>query len=297
MNKNERRQQKCDRRSPHLIIWGVMQPPTQENASTVWENPVRKLLQEGCPAVGITITVASPEIAAYAANLGFAFLWIEMEHRPITLETAREMILATRGLKAVPFTRVPVNELWTAKRVLDVGSLGVMFPFTSTPELARQAVASCKYPPVGLRGSGPGLATLRWPAPEGYHKFADRNVMVIVIIEQARAVEQIEEIASTPGIDVLFIGTSDLSYSLGVGDQISHPAVKNAINRVRAAAQRYHVALGRPAATADEMRRYMDEGFLFFQAPSELLVLGSGAKSILEPLGKSGFDPRTQPLY
>lgn len=274
-----------------------MQPPIQEKACLEWENPVRKLLREGQPAVGITITVASPEIAACAANLGFDFLWIEMEHSPITLETARQMILTTRGLKAVPFTRVPVNELWTAKRVLDIGSLGVMFPFTSTPELARQAVASCKYPPVGLRGSGAGLATLRWPAPEGYHKFADRNVMVIVIIEQARAVEQIEEIAAIPGIDVLFIGTSDLSYSLGFGDQLDHPIVRDSIAKVKAAAERHHIPLGRPAATAEQMRRFMDEGFLFFQAPSELLVLGSGAQSILQPLGKSGFNPRTQPLY
>ena len=116
-----------------------------------WENPVKRQLRLGNPVIGLTITVANSDVAAQAGNLGFDFLWIEMEHSPITLETARNMILATRGLKAVPFTRVPVNELWTAKRVLDIGSLGVMFPFTSTPELARQAVAACKYPPEGRR--------------------------------------------------------------------------------------------------------------------------------------------------
>ncbi|HYO83227.1 MAG TPA: aldolase/citrate lyase family protein, partial [Bryobacteraceae bacterium] len=144
-----------------------------------WNNPVRALLSDGKPVIGATITTASPDVAAAAANMGFDFLWIEMEHSPITLETARNMILATRGLKAVPFIRVPVNELWTAKRALDAGALGVVFPFTSTPELARQAVAACKYPPVGRRGYGPGLASTRWPAPEGYAKFADRNAMVI----------------------------------------------------------------------------------------------------------------------
>jgi 2-keto-3-deoxy-L-rhamnonate aldolase RhmA len=262
-----------------------------------WENPVRKLLKEGKPVIGVTLTVASPEIAAHAANLGFDFLWIEMEHSPITLETARNMILATRGLKAVPFTRVPVNELWTAKRVLDIGSLGVMFPFTSTPELARQAVAACKYPPEGLRGSGPGLATLRWPAPEGYHQFANRNVMVIVIIEQARAVEQIDEIAAIPGIDVLFIGTSDLSYSLGVGGQVKHPRVEQAVQRVISAAKSYNIPVGRPAATAELVQKYIEEGFLFFQAPSDLVLFGAGARTLLQPLGKSGFDPKAQPLY
>jgi 2-keto-3-deoxy-L-rhamnonate aldolase RhmA len=133
-----------------------------------WENPVRKTLRDGKPVVGITLTVPSPEIAAQAAAMGFDFLWVEMEHSPITLETFRNMVLATRGLDAVPFARVPVNELWTAKRVLDAGALGAIFPFTSTPELARRAGAACKYPPQGRRGSGAALATFRWPAPEGY---------------------------------------------------------------------------------------------------------------------------------
>lgn len=272
-----------------------MEPARQKSAE--WKNPVKELLREGKPVIGATITTASPDVAAQAANLGFDFLWIEMEHSPITLETARNMILATRGLKAVPFTRVPVNELWTAKRVLDIGSLGVMFPFTSSPELAQQAVAACKYPPEGLRGSGPGLATLRWPPPEGYHGFANRNVMVIAIIEQARAVEQIEAIAAVPGIDVLFIGTSDLSYSLGVGGQMNHPALQEAIARVVEAAKRHHIPAGRPAANAELVERYMKEGFLFFQAPSDLVMMANGARAILQPLGKTGFDPKTQPLY
>jgi len=277
------------------ILWLLME--SAEMSFPQWENPVKKLLKEGKPVVGLTITTPSTELAAQAANMGFDFLWIEMEHSPITLETARNMILATRGLKAVPFTRVPVNELWTAKRVLDIGSLGVMFPFTSTPALARQAVAACKYPPEGLRGSGPGLASFRWPAPEGYHKFANRNVMVIVIIEQASAVEQIENIASIAGIDVLFIGTSDLSFSLGVGGQTEHPKVREAVRKVVQAAQSRDIPVGRPVANANFIQRYIEEGFLFFQAPSDMVLLAAGAKTILEPLGKSGFDPKLQSLY
>jgi 2-keto-3-deoxy-L-rhamnonate aldolase RhmA len=267
------------------------------DAQTQWENPVNTQLREGKPVIGATITVASADVAAQAANMGFDFLWIEMEHSPITLETARNMILATRGLKAVPFIRAPVNELWTAKRALDAGALGVVFPFTSTPELARQAVAACRYPPVGLRGSGPGLATFRWPAPEGYHEFANRNVMVIIIIEQRRAVENIEEIAATPGIDVMFIGTSDLSYSLGHGGQINHPIVQEAIGKIVAAAKRHNVPVGRPAATPELIKKYLGEGFTFFQGPSDVNLMGAGARPLLQSLGKSGIDPKKQPLY
>jgi len=205
-----------------------------------WVNPVKKKLAEGGIVFGGTVTAANLDTAAIMANAGFDFLWIEGEHSPITLETTRNMILATRGMKAVPFTRVPVNELWTAKRVLDIGSLGVIFPFTSTPELARQAVAACKYPPAGLRGAGPGLATLRWPAPGGYTRWADGNVMVIIIIEQKQAIERIEEIAAVPGVDVLFIGTNDLSYSYGVGGKSDTPVVQEAIQKVLAAGKKYN---------------------------------------------------------
>jgi 2-keto-3-deoxy-L-rhamnonate aldolase RhmA len=276
-----------------LLFAGMPAAQTQ----TEWENPVRKLLQEGKPAIGATVTVPSPEVAAQLANMGFDFLWIEMEHSPVTLETLRSMILATRGLKAMPFTRVPVNELWTAKRVLDQGSLGVIFPFTATPELARQAVAACKYPPEGSRGFGPGLAGFRWPAPEGYVKFANRNVMVITIIEQAKAVDQIEEIASVPGIDVLFIGVNDLSYSLGLSGRQDEPKLQEAIKKIVEAGKRHNIPLGRPAGTPEQVQQFMKEGFLFFQAASELGMMAAGANSLLKPLGKSGFDPKTRPLY
>src|SRR5260370_37505841 len=153
------------------------------------ESPVKTLVREGDPVVAVTIMVNSVDVAAHAASMGFDFLWIEMEHAPVTLETLRTIVLATRGLKALPFARVPVNELWTAKRVLDAGVCGVMFPFTSTPELAAQAAAACRYPPAGRRGSGPVLARFTWPGgSDGYPDSADNNVVVIVIIEEARAV-------------------------------------------------------------------------------------------------------------
>src|SRR5271157_2441747 len=196
---------------------------------TLWESPVKKKLREGGAVFAGTVTVANVDVAAHAAALGFDFLWVEMEHSPITLETLRNIVLATRGLPALTFARVPVNEIWTAKRVLDAGVSGVMFPFTSTPELAAQAAAACRYPPAGRRGSGSGLARLSWPDPARYPDSADENVTVIIIIEEARAVEQIEEIAATPGIDVMFIGTSDLSFSLGLRGDQKHPKLQEAI--------------------------------------------------------------------
>ncbi len=274
-----------------------MPPKATVHEPSTWENPVKKLLREGKPVFGITITVNSVEVAAQAASMGFDFLWLEMEHSPITLETVRNMVLATRGLQAVPFARVPVNELWTAKRVLDAGVLGVVFPFSSTPELARQAVAACRYPPVGRRGSGARLATFRWPAPEGYYDFADQNIVVITTIEEARALEKIDEIAATPGLDVMFIGTSDLSFSLGLRGQQKHPKLEEAIAKIVAAAKKHNKILGTIVGSADEAKKFMAQGFLFFQAVAELNLMAAGAEQFLGPLGKSAAPIKTKVLY
>jgi 2-keto-3-deoxy-L-rhamnonate aldolase RhmA len=266
-------------------------------AEPKWRNPVRARLEAGDPVLGLTITTSNLEAAALGATLGFHFLWVEMEHSPITLETLRNMVLATRGLPACVFARVPVVELWTAKRVLDQGVSGVIFPFTSTPELAQRAAQACKYPPEGLRGCGPGLAQITWPEPDSYHDSADRNVVVIAVIEQASAVERIDEIAATPGIDVLFIGTADLSFSLGLRGRQNEPLLDEAIAKVVSAAKRHGKHLGRPAGTAEQVTRYREQGFQVLQCMTELGLMTAGAKSLLEPLGIVPFAQEKRALY
>jgi len=252
--------------------------------ATTWENPVKTAFREGRPVVGTTITVASVDVAAHAATMGFDFLWIEMEHSPITLETLRNMVLATHMLPAPPFARVPVNDLWTAKRVLDAGVRGVIFPFTSTPELAAQAAAACRYPPRGRRGSGPGLAKFCWPACDSYHDLADENVVCMVIVEEAKAVENVDAIAATPGVDALFIGTSDLAFSLGLRGKQDHPVLQEALRKVVAAGKRHNKPVGRPVPDSSKIPQYMEDGFQLFQSPSDLVLLAAGAKQYLAPI-------------
>jgi 2-keto-3-deoxy-L-rhamnonate aldolase RhmA len=253
-----------------------------------WENPVKATLRAGKPVVGITITAASVEVAAQAAQLGFDFLWIEMEHSPITLETLRNIVLATRGLHAIPFARVPVVETWTAKRVLDMGVLGVVFPFANTPELVKLAADACRYPPLGDRGHGSGLAMFRWPTEEPYPDFADRNVVTVTMIEDYRAIDRIDEIAATPGVDVLFIGTSDLSFSMGLRGKQDDPELQKRIAKVADAARRHGKYAGRPAFHSAMIPRLLDEGFQFFQAPSETKMMSDGAQPYLQAFGKTG---------
>jgi 2-keto-3-deoxy-L-rhamnonate aldolase RhmA len=262
-----------------------------------WENPVRQSLRNGNPVIGVTISTASVEMAAQTAEMGFDFLWIEMEHSPITLETARNMILATRGSRTMPFIRVPVNELWTAKRVMDMGALGVIFPFINSAEGAKRAADACKYPPAGLRGSGAGLATFRWPAPGGYYDFADKNIMVVTNIEEIAAVENIDAIAETPGIDVLFIGTSDLSFSLGLRGRQDEPELRQAIDKIVRAAVRGGKAVGRPLVNGSQYQQFVDSGFTFFQAQTELNFLAAGAEAYLKPLNRWRPSVGPRPMY
>jgi 2-keto-3-deoxy-L-rhamnonate aldolase RhmA len=262
-----------------------------------WRNPVWARLEAGEFVIGMTVTTSNIESAAHAATLGFHFLWVEMEHSPLTLEALRGIVLSTRGLPAMIFARVPVVELWTAKRVLDQGVTGVIFPFTSTPELAQTAAWSCRYPPVGRRGSGAGLATGCWPEPGSYYDSADANIMAVAVIEEAHAVENIEAIAATPGIDVLFIGTSDLSFSLGLRGRQDEPALEKAIAAIVAAGRKHGKVLGRPAGTPEQVLRYREQGFQFFQSRTELGLMALGAQQLLEPLSISGIPSESRSLY
>jgi 2-keto-3-deoxy-L-rhamnonate aldolase RhmA len=246
-----------------------------------WASPVKQKLREGKPVFAATVTVGSADVAAHLATVGFDFLWVEMEHSPVTLESLRNMVLATRGLPAQVFARVPVNEMWTAKRVLDAGASGVIFPFTSTPDLARQAAEACHYPPVGRRGSGASLAVFAWPDAHRYHDSADENVTVIAIIEEACAVEKIDEIAATPGIDALFIGTSDLSFSLGLRGDQKDPRLHEAIAKVLEAGRKHGKTVGRPAWGVDSVREYVEQGFRLFQAPTDIALMMAAAKDYL----------------
>lgn len=260
-------------------------------------HPVRKRLEQGQPVFGITITTPCVEAAAHAATLGFHFLWVEMEHSPVTLETLRLIVLATRGLPAAVLARVPVVETWTAKRVLDQGVSGVIFPFAGTPEKAATAAAACRYPPAGHRGSGAGAAVRTWPQPGNYYDSADANILTVCVIEEASALDHIDAIAATPGVDVLFIGTSDLSFSLGLRGRQDERQLQAAIQRIVDAARRHGKFLGRPAGAPRQVRQALDEGFLFFQFPTEIGLLELGARQLLDPLGITGVPPDARALY
>ena len=250
------------------------------------KNPVKEKLLRGESVVGMMVWSNCVESAVLGAQLGFDYLWVEMEHSPVSLETLRNIVLATRGLPAVPFARPPVNELWTAKRFLDMGALGVICPFTRTGDDARRLAAACRYPPHGLRGCGSDLASSRWQTPEGYHDFADENVMSVAVVEDVEGLKNLDEIASTPGIDILFVGTSDLSFSLGYRGQQGIPQLEDAVERVAAAARKNGKFVGRPAVTVEDVHRFRERGYQFLMGPTNLGLMMAGASQFLKGIGQ-----------
>lgn len=251
---------------------------------------MRARLEAGQSVFALTMTTNSLDAAVLGARAGFHFLWAEMEHSPITLESLRAMVIGMHGTNVPVFARVPVIDLWTAKRVLDQGVQGVIFPFTTSPELAARAVSACKYPPVGRRGSGATLAAMTWPDPVGpYHDSADANVMVMTVIEEAAAVERIDEIAATPGVDVLFIGTSDLSFSLGLRGRQNEPLLDEAIGKIVAAAKKHGKFLGRPGSNPDQLVRWREQGFQLFQLVTELVLMRNAADRLMGDLRAAGL--------
>lgn len=260
-------------------------------------NLLRQRLEAGEFVLGLTVTIGNLESAVLAAKLGFHFLWVEMEHSPVSLEALRAMVLGTAGLGTSVLARVPVVALWTAKRVLDQGVRGVIFPFVADGEMARTAAQACHYPPTGLRGSGAGLAASTWFESGSYYDSADAHMLTAVVIEEKRALEHVDAIAATPGIDVIFIGTSDLAFSLGLRGRQDEPLLQEAIDTIVAAARRHGKFLGRPACSAEQVIRYRNEGFQFFQSVTELGLMRLGAEQLLRPLGIDGGSSHQGALY
>jgi len=250
------------------------------------ENPLKAKLAAGKPVIGMVLTQETPDVAAFAAASGFDFLWIEMEHSPISLQALHAIVLATRGLKAIPIARVPNTEAWLAKRVLDSGVLGVIFPFVNSPDLAREAAAACRYPPAGVRGSGADFASFRWPVPENYFDWSDRNILSVAMIEHIDAINHIEEIAATKGLDVLFVGTSDLSFSMGLRGDQNHPEVEKAVTKVLETAKRHGKYVGRPARSYDEISRHSKAGYQFLMSETDIALMRTGAKNLLREFGE-----------
>ncbi len=248
-------------------------------------NRIKSMLGAGEPSFGLIATIPSVQVMQVLAHSGLDWVLIDMEHGPIDLAAAHAMIVATSGTPAVPFIRIAWSQHWLAKPALDLGALGIAFPMIRTRAEADSAVRALRYPPVGDRLWGPFYAPFRWDIsmPE-YVATANDEVMAIITIEHPDAVRNIDEIMSTPGLDLAFIGPGDLATALEIPGQFDHPKFKAAFAEAEAGILRSKVPLGGVARTPDQAKQMLDRGYQALVLGFDWMLLQRAAEGFLQEI-------------
>lgn len=259
-------------------------------------NPVKAALAAGQPQVGTWLSLASPFAARFMARTGFHWLTLDIEHSPANWETAALVFGAIADAGGVPLARVPFHSLENVKRALDAGAFGIIFPMCCSREEAEEAVAVCKYPPVGRRSVGGGLHTLNFGATASeYYAKANDEILVIVQAEHVSAVENADEIFSVPGIDAMFVGPNDLLASMckPPAMETDDPQFVHALRHLREAAVRHGIAPGIHVADAEAAARRVAEGWRFVAVSSELGFMLDAARSTAQAVCGGAADTGT----
>lgn len=227
-------------------------------------NHIKHQLQSGGVSIGTFVFEFNTSgIGRLASAAGAEFAVFDMEHSGWSVETIRTLIATTRATEMAPFVRVPATEYHFIARVLDVGAMGIMVPMVESAVQAKTIVASAKYPPIGRRGAAFGVAHDDYTGGDIAEKMgsANREVLLIALIETAAGVRNVNEIAAIDGIDVLWLGHFDLTNSLGIPGQFDHPMFKEAVAEIVAAGRRHGKATGFMASNVTQGRTFLDQGF------------------------------------
>ena len=239
-------------------------------AITMYNTAKQKLL-DGKPVIGGSIHSPDPEIFRAMAGAGFDFLWIEMQHSPLSYDDVARMIWAARGSAAIPFIRVPDGTEGDIQKATDIGALGIVVPMVESAEKMRAAVKFAKYPPAGRRSLGHAQARTMWG--EDYRKSANDNLLIVAMIENPEGVAAADEIAGVEGVDVVFAASADLASFSGLAQ--GHPDYESMVERIRSATLNAGKKAGGPLAWRSR------PGFTVFQGPAEAALIKSGVDRLV----------------
>ncbi len=230
-------------------------------------NRLRELLLTKESVLGPFVTMGDPAVVEMIALAGFDFAVIELEHSVIGLETLQNHLRAAGAHDMAMMVRVPSHDPKLILRVLDSGADGILVPHVGSAGAARQVAEAVRYPPLGHRGMGGGARSALYGAHglSGVRELTERlnqDTVLAIMVEDASAVESIEAIAATPGIDIIHVGPSDLSASMGLVGTKDHPRLVAAIEHVQRACKKAGVKLGMPvdhgaySRSAQELRAH-----------------------------------------
>jgi 2-keto-3-deoxy-L-rhamnonate aldolase RhmA len=203
--------------------------------------------------------VQDAEVIDFLGPMGFDAAWIECEHGPVDWQGLGDMTRACDLWGMTSITRVSANEPWLITRTLDRGAMGIVVPHINTREAAEQAMQSAKYAPLGYRGMFGGRQSF---GVADYPKIANDQTMVVVLLEEAEALKNLDEILKVDNIDVFFVAPTDLAQTMGHIGESGHPEVQAAIDDALARI----VSAGRTAGTLvndDNISSYIDKGARF----------------------------------
>lgn len=246
-------------------------------------NHVKQKLAKGELALGMGLRQArTVDIALIAQACDFDWLFIDMEHNSMSMDTAAQICAGALAVGVTPMVRVPAHESFHATRLLDTGAQGIVVPHVDNAEQARRVVDFCRFPPLGHRSIPGGLPQTRFatlPVTETV-ELINRETLVVLMIETVEGLRNVDEIAAVPGVDVLLVGCTDMAAELGLTGQLGHSQVKSAIDTVCAACARHGKVSG-VGGVYDEalMAEYVAKGARLILSGSDLTFMMAGARA------------------
>ncbi|HSN39768.1 MAG TPA: aldolase/citrate lyase family protein [Burkholderiales bacterium] len=245
-------------------------------------NHAKRRLAAGELSLGLGLRQArTVDTAMIARACDFDWLFIDMEHSAMDVDTAAQIAVAALGAGITPLVRVPGHEHHHATRLLDAGAQGIVVPHVDTVEEAERVVSCCKYPPLGHRsvaGAQPQLGFRAAPVAEAT-RLVNEEVLVVVMLETPQAIADADAIAAVKGVDVLLIGTNDLCAEMGIPGQFADARVEAAYQKVIAACRSHgkHPGMG-GVYDPPLLQKYIGMGMRFILSGSDLAFMMAGAR-------------------
>jgi 2-dehydro-3-deoxyglucarate aldolase/4-hydroxy-2-oxoheptanedioate aldolase len=248
---------------------------------------LKRKWKRGETSPGMWLRLSDPTVGEIVRLIGLDWVAIDAEHSALDLQALQMMLIALGDTPTI--IRVPGNDPIYIKRILDMGAAGIIVPQVQSGDEVRQAVAACKYPPQGIRGTGPRRPSQYGDNERDYLATANEQTIACVMIEMIGAVETIDDILSVPGLDAIVIGAVDLSASMGLLPHFDDPRVTAAIDGVIAKAKAAGVPRmsGRPPAPDDLDGQWSTAGFLrqglhIIPVASDENLIKDGARAALK---------------
>lgn len=243
-------------------------------------NNFKHAIKTGKTQIGMWLSTCSPVVTEAVSGAGLDWLAIDMEHSANEIGDVLNHLRAANGGTAEPVVRIPWNDPVLVKRLLDIGTRTLLFPFVQSAEEARKAVAATLYPPHGIRGVSGTTRANRFGRTPDYFKRAEDEICVLVQCETQLAASRIDEIAAVEGVDGVFIGPADMSADIGFPNDWDRPEVWPTIIETGKRIRKAGKAAGFLSGKESDCRKVIEAGFNFVAVGSDLVTIARAADNL-----------------